>query len=181
MANAADTRQKKPTTANRLRLEAAISEVRPRMRNVYSGSVVVPEELAKFPADKETEMLEQKEDVDLSGEIHLEREVFVEWLDKGQQEPQRTPCAVALMQLSIDKQSMDLRGAVSGDTAWELCCRILSKQDDAKTMGTRELAQLLVYNLEEHQLPLEMGTAIYDGMREDLQKRGKTIYPTYSQ
>lgn len=133
------------------------------------------DELAKFPVDEETEMLEQKEEVDLSGEIHLERAVFVEWLDKGQQEPQRTPCAVALMQLSIDKQSMDLRGAVSGDTAWELCCRILSKQDDAKTMGTRELAQLLVYNLEEHQLPLEMGTAIYDGMHEDLQKRGKTI------
>ena len=98
------------------------------------------DELAKFYAEEETEMLGQKEEVDLSDEIHLEREVFVEWLDKARQQPERTPCAVALMQLSIDKQSMDLRGAVSGETAWELCCRILPKPDDAKTMGTRELA-----------------------------------------
>ena len=59
------------------------------MPNVYIASVVMPDELAKFHAEEETEMLEQKEEVDLSDEIQLEREVFVEWLDKARQPPER--------------------------------------------------------------------------------------------
>ena len=42
-------------------------------------------------------------------------------------------------------------------------------------MGSREIAQLLVYWFEERQLPAEMGDALYQGMLEDLRERKKTI------
>ena len=67
-ASPSDTRLKKPTTANRRRLEAGIAEAQRRMPNVYRESVVLPEELAKFPLDEEREMLDSQERVDLDGE-----------------------------------------------------------------------------------------------------------------
>ena len=46
------------------------------MPHVYQDSVILPEELAKFPLEEEQEMLEQTEHVDLSGEVRLDRKVF---------------------------------------------------------------------------------------------------------
>ena len=79
------------------------------------------------------------------------------------------------MRYAMDHPGSDLRGAATGDTAWELCARLLSQPPDAKTMGTRDLAQLLVYWLDERQVPGEMYTLIYDGMLADLQQRGKKV------
>ena len=67
------------------------------MPHVYVDSVLSPSELAKFPWDEETEMLEQTVDADLSGEVRLDRAVFSEWLRFGQKDHGRCPCAVALM------------------------------------------------------------------------------------
>ena len=144
------------------------------MPHVYQDSVILPEELAKFPLEDEQEMLEQTEHVDLSGEVRLDREVFTVWLHMCQMTAGRCPCAAALMRYAIDQQGMELRGAVAGDTAWELCCRILGHHEDTKSLGSREIAQLLVYWFEERQLPAEMSDAIYQGMLEDLRERKKT-------
>ena len=175
LATGGDVRQKKPTTANRRRLEAAIVAAQRLMPRVYADSVVLPGELAKFPWDEEKEMLDHEERVDMSGDVRLDRSVFSEWLRFGLAASERCRCAAALMRYAVDQQGFDLRGAVTGDTAWELCCRLLSQPADAKSLGTRELAQLLVYWLEERQLPTEMGPAIYQGMLEELHERGKRV------
>ena len=174
-ASGSDVRQKKPTTANRGRLEAAIAAVQRLMPRVYADSVVSPAELAKFPWDEEREMLDHEERVDMSEAVRIERTVFSEWLRFGRISVERCFCAKALMRYALDQQGLDLRGAVTGDTAWELCCRLLSHPAEAKSLGTRELAQLLVYWLEEGQLPTEMRPDIYKGMVEDLHGRGKRV------
>ena len=55
-APAGRTRLKKPTTANRERLEAAFKELLEFMPNVYEGSAISPENIAHFPAGTEVEM-----------------------------------------------------------------------------------------------------------------------------
>ena len=48
-ATTGETQHKKPTTANRIRLEAAFATVLESMPNVYKTSYVAPELVAKFP------------------------------------------------------------------------------------------------------------------------------------
>ena len=60
-SSGADMRRKKPTTANRQRLSAALQEAMRRMRNVYQDHVLNPEALAKFPDDGEQEMADDDE------------------------------------------------------------------------------------------------------------------------
>ena len=60
---AGHTTQKKPTTANGVRLIAAIIDVMKNMPNVYKGSKLVLEELSKYPLGREVEMLEQEDSV----------------------------------------------------------------------------------------------------------------------
>ena len=52
-SNTVATRHKRPTTANRQRLEAGIREALLRMPNVYAGSELNAAELAKYPMDAE--------------------------------------------------------------------------------------------------------------------------------
>ena len=111
----------------------------------------------------------------MTGGVRLERAVFSEWLRFGLMSSERCLCAKALMRYAVDQQGFDLRGAVTGDTAWELCCRLLSHPTESKSLGARDLAKLLVYWLEESQLPAEMVPVIYKGMLEDLQERGKRV------
>ena len=59
--------------------------------------------------------------------------------------------------------------------AWDLCCRCLSREAGTETLGTSELAQLIVFWLEEGQVPSERRGAIYQGMQEDLFERGKRV------
>ena len=154
---------------------AAFDDARRYMPNVYRESFVAQEELEKFPLEGEQEMLKAEERVDLQGEVRLEREVFRTWLDAGRGSKDYFVCAQAVMRDALDQQGADLRGAVTSDTAWELACRILSQPEGTKTLGTGDLAQLLVYWLEEGQLPCDMHATIYEGMVPELHERGKTV------
>ena len=174
-ASASDTRQKKPTTANRQRLEAAIAVAQQRLPNVFRDSVVVPDALAKYPTDGELEMLEQEERVDLRGDVRVDREMFLHWLSSGEDSRGQHHCALALQRCARDQLSAEDRGDDMRAVAWDLCCRSLSRTPDARTLGTSELAQLLVYWLEEGLLPAQMRQAIYTGMQEELLGRGKRV------
>ena len=176
-ATTVDRRQKKPTTANRQRLEAGIAAAMKYMPKVYRDSVISQEQLTQFPLDEEQEMLEQVESKDLAGEVHMDRTMFEAWAGAGKAHPQQFPCAAVLMQHAADQQHEDFRGAVAGDTAWDLSCRILSKSTDDKAMGTRDLASLIIYLLDG-QVPAEMNDVVYQGMREEL-KGDQVIIQTY--
>jgi len=171
-----ERRQKKPTTANRRRLEAGIAEARRRLPRVYADSVDLPVELAKFPLDEELEMQDQAETQDLTGDVRVTREVFCEWLASGAEQRGRALVgATALMRYAVDQQGVDLRGDVSADTAWELCCRVLNRAADTEALRSNDIAQLLVYLLDDGQLPGTLREEMYMGMLSDLRERGKTV------
>ena len=128
--------RKWPTTANRHRLYAAIEQVLKCMPNVYKASTINPEALSKFPFLGEQEMLEQESVVDLSGEVSLEREMFCAWFDLGKHEHERLRCSAVVRRYVFDHQGLDLRGVVNGDTAWELCCRLLHQSETVPTLGS---------------------------------------------
>ena len=88
--------QKKPTTANRVRLEKAIHEAKEHLPNVYADSEKSPEALEQFPVDGEQEMLEPAHVVDLFGEVRLDQESFKHWLMQGRISSDRYPCAHVL-------------------------------------------------------------------------------------
>ena len=50
------------------------------------------------------------------------------------------------MYYARNQQGPDLRGGVTADTAWELCCRTLSEPVDIRSLSSRALAQLLIYH-----------------------------------
>ena len=77
------TRQKKPTTANWSKLEAAMEELMKYMPNLYRGSYRSEENLAKFPRGVEVEMEEEECVPDLRGQVQVERKLFAAWLDEG--------------------------------------------------------------------------------------------------
>ena len=90
--------------------------------------------------------------------------------------PQRGDRALlaVVFRYTVDQQGLDFRGSVSADTSWDLCCRLLSLQPEQNKLGTRDLAQLLVYWLEEVQVPAQMAQKVSDGMVADLHDRDKT-------
>ena len=114
-------------------------------------------------------MLAHQESVDLDGDVKIDRDAWDAWLSAD-----AYPCATAILRHAVDQQGADMRGSVGADTAWELCCRVLSRSADATYIGSRDIAQLLVYWLEEGGLPAEIRVALYNGMAEDLQQRGKS-------
>jgi endonuclease/exonuclease/phosphatase family metal-dependent hydrolase len=197
-ASDSHTRHKKPTTANRQRLFAAICACQKRMPKVYENTHILQEELAKFPEQGELEMeeapLEQEDKVrehDLKGEVQVDQEMFRVWLQAGEEAAagqssrdagavpattQTFPCARALRCYGIDLQGFeDLRGAVTSESIWELICRLLEQEEVASHLGTSTLAQVLVYLLEDRQLPLHWADLLYDGMQQDLLARGKSV------
>ena len=173
-AGSTDTTQKKPTTANRYRLEAAIWELKKYLPKVYAGSVTLPDELDKFPCFGEQEMCEQEESVDLNGEVHILKDMFTLWYASGETSVAPRPCAAVLCRYTMDNLGQELRGSVAADTAWDLCCRMLSIRPEQNKLGTRDLAGLLVYWLEERHVPTEMAYTIYDGMEKEQKERRKT-------
>jgi hypothetical protein len=169
-ASATDTRRKKPTTCNRLRLEAGFACAIEHMPNVYRDSYVSVVELAKYPKDCEVEMLEQEESIDLDGEVHLDRDMFAAWLKTD------APCASVLLQYARISLSDELRGDNSPDSIWDLICRDLGRPCDDKPLGSRELAQSIVFWLDEAKVPAQMCETLYTiGMVEDIRQRGKTV------
>ena len=119
-------------------------------------------------------------DGDLAGEIPTSKELFQAWLRFGPGQGE-CPCAEAIMHYAQMQQGDDLRSAVGPDTAWELCCRTLTLPDDTTSIGSRTLANLLMYLLDGDsegekmtpQLPIQMRNVIYDGMEAELRARGK--------
>ena len=175
-ACAGERRQTKPTTANRRRLEAGIAEAKRRLPRVYADSVDLPMELAKFPLDEEMEMQEQGENQDLTGDVRLTREVFCEWLGSTTEERGSGRAgATALMRYAVDQQGVDLRGDVSAVTAWELCRRVLNRAADTQALHSNDIAQLLVYLLDDGQLRAAMRVAMFTGMVPELRQRGTSV------
>ena len=157
------------------------------MPNVYKTSYVVPELVAKFPEVVEQDFQAPIEpEPELGGEVRVDRQMFGAWLelsDAGQTPatPPQYPCADAVMYYARNQQGPDMRGGVTADTAWELCCRTLSELVDIYSLSSRTLAQLLMYWLDGDetspgsQLPVAMREIIYRGMLADLTERGKEI------
>ena len=133
------------------------------------------ERLHHYPSEGEQEMSEQEECVNLDGDVHMQQETFAAWFKGGAASPDKWPCAAVIHRYAVDQQGVDIRGAVSSDTAWELCCRTLSLRPEQNKLGTRDLAQLLVYWLEEGQVAASMKEIIYHGMEADLRARGKRV------
>ena len=168
------SRHKKPTTANRSRLEAAIPEAFRFMPNVYKDSDIKPEELNKFPVVGEKEMHEHCDYVDLTGEVRIDRKMFCTWLLASREASDPWPCAEAVWRDAIDVLEVDLRGAVTAESVWDLCCRHPPFLEDAESFGSRDLASLIVYWLDST-LPGEMSASMYVGALPELHQRGKTV------
>ena len=112
---------------------------------------------------------------DLSGEVPVARDAFCAWLDIGSPSPDRYPCAAALMCHALDQQGTDMRGSVGGDTAWEMCCRLLEQPLDTVSLGSRQIAQLILYLLDSSKVPSDLREAILHGMVKELTDRDKTV------
>ena len=173
-AVATGIRQKKPTTANRRRLEAGIKEATKFLPTVYKYSNISQDELNRFPAHGEQEMLDPEEVVDLKGQVYITQEMFGKWFQKGV-DWAKWPCAGTVHRYVVDTQGVDLRGSVADDTAWEMCCRLLMLSTAQNKLSTADLAQLLVYWLEDRQVPAQMGDIVYEGMVEELASRGERV------
>ena len=173
-AVATGIRQKKPTTANRRRLEAGIKEATKFLPTVYKYSKISQDELNRFPAHGEQEMLDPEEVVDLKGQVYITQEMFGKWFQKGV-DWAKWPCAGTVHRYVVHTQGLDLRGSVADDTAWEMCCRLLMLSTAQNKLSTADLAQLLVYWLEDRQVPAQMGDIVYEGMVEELASRGERV------
>ena len=170
------TRQKKPTTANRARLEAALEQLVKSMPLVYSEGMWrrSEENLAKFPYGEEVEMLEEECAPDLRGQVQVERKLFAAWLDAGTHH-----CGRALMFHASNMQREDMGGAAGGDTAFDLCYRSMYQKDlpktDSLSMGSQDLANYIQWLIEDNQLPSDLVSHIQAGAMEELTARSKTL------
>ena len=168
------TRQKKPTTANRERLEAAFEELLLYMPTVYEGSQRSEKSLAKFPHGAEVEMEEEECQPQLAGQVQVERQLFAAWLDEGTHR-----CGRALLFHASNMQREEMRGAASGDSAFDFCYRSMYQKDLPKSgspaMGTQDLANFIAWLIEDSQVPVDLSKQIQEGAVEDLEARGKTI------
>ena len=174
-APAGRTRLKKPTTANRERLEVAFKELLEFLPNVYAGSSISPENLAHFPPGAEVEMEPEAVAPVLAGEVHVEPELFSAWLDAG-----ASPCALALRYHARSSFQDEARGSELGERAFEFCYRAMYGEacplNATAKLGTHGLAQYLLYLMEEGgALPEELTRPLQEGALEDLAQRGKTI------
>ena len=173
-------REKKPTTANRGRLEAAFDELLEYMPNVYQGSRRSEENLEKFPVDEEVEMDEEEMPPDLSGQVQVERKLFAVWLNESTH-----PCARALMFYASNVQREEIRGEDNGESAFDFCYRSMYHKDvpqtDAPSMGSQDLANFIQWLIEDNQLPNDLVVLIRNGAVEDLRSRNKTLQTSKDQ
>ena len=51
------------------------------MPNVYKDSYIVPEEMNKFPAHGEREMLEQEDSIQTAGSVSIPESTFLRWME----------------------------------------------------------------------------------------------------
>ena len=118
------------------------------MPNVYKGSYRSDENLATFPHGAEVEMEEEECAPELRGEAHVERKLFAAWLDDGTHH-----CARALMFHASNMQREEMRGAFSGDTAFDFCYRSMYKKDlpntDSTSMGSQAITNFILWLIED--------------------------------
>ena len=71
------------------------------------------------------------------------------WLDDGTHH-----CARGLMFHASNMQREEMRGAFSGDTAFDFCYRSMYKKDlpntDSPSMGSQDLANFILWLIEGH-------------------------------
>ena len=116
------------------------------------------------------------------GGVNIPHATFVRWTEHHDRRlphnaEYKYPCAHVIMQFAIDLQGCDIRGGVAGDTAWEVCCRLLSEASTGcdENMFSGDLAALIVYWLESNDVHSSHKTLLYQGMAEDLSARGKSM------
>ena len=119
-------------------------------------------------------MMEQAASVDLKGSVHIPEATFLAWIACGDSDGGAYPCAQAIMRYALDQQCVDLRGDVTGESAWELCKRLITGTTSTQSLNSTDLAQLIVYWLEQGHVPDLMRQLLHKGMVEDLSQRGKT-------
>ena len=184
-----ESRRKKPTTANRWRLVAAIVELFRCMPNVFRKSEINPKALQQLPAekDREQEMTATEPDpktreLDLRGEVMVKPDMFAAWLGYAPTSAGRCPCATSILCFVTDLQGEDLRGSVTADSAWEVICRYLEQyqitQGGAQfvtVLGTSMLATLVQHLIDKSNVSVELRDRVYKGMIPELQMRGKSI------
>ena len=76
-------------------------------------------------------------------------------------------------------QRDEVRGAVSGDTAFDFCYRIMYLKNlpntDSPSMGSQDIANFILWLIEEDRLPRELVLHIQEGAEEELTTRNKTL------
>ena len=111
---------------------------------------------------------------ELRGQVHVERQLFATWLDDGTHH-----CGKALMFHASNMQREEMRGAVNGETAFDFCYRSMYQKDlpktDSPSMGSQDLANFILWLIEDNQLPHDLVSLIQEGAQEELAARHKTL------
>ena len=76
-------------------------------------------------------------------------------------------------------QREEMRGGVSGDTVFDFCYRSMYQKDlpktDSPSMGSQDLANFILWLIEDNQLPNDLVSPIQEGAQEELAARHKTL------
>ena len=76
-------------------------------------------------------------------------------------------------------QREEMRGAVNGETAFDFCYRSMYQKDlpktDSPSMGSQDLANFILWLIEDNQLPNDLVSPIQEGAQEELAARHKTL------
>ena len=77
------------------------------------------------------------------------------------------------------RQRDEMRGAVSGDTAFDFCYRSMYLKNlpntDSPSMGSQDIANFILWLIEENHLPPDLVLHIQEGAQEELATRHKTL------
>ena len=92
---------------------------------------------------------------------------------------ERTTAEKALMFHASNMQREEMRGAVNGETAFDFCYRCMYQKDlpntDSPSMGAQDLANFILWLIEDNQLPNDLVSPIQEGAQEELAARHKTL------
>ena len=171
----AETSKKKPTTANRDRIVGALKCLLISMPRIYKTITLNRTRLAAFPIEGEREMDEEDVPADLSGEVAVPKDSFLEWMSAGIRSREQYPCAQVLWRHANNLQSGDTGAVVDAGITWEVFIRFLEKDTErTKTVGSHAIASYIVYLLASNEHgPLQ--DDLYDGMVAEAESRGKTL------
>jgi hypothetical protein len=95
---------------------------------VDGGSRKSDKNLKQLPSGDEVEMEESECAPQLTGQIHVERQLFTAWLDSNTH-----VCGKALLYHAENMQRDEMRGATNCDSAFDSCYRCMYQKDLPKT------------------------------------------------